>query len=463
MTTQPYAIQQKKRRVAAYLFLVLAGLGVALARHYVGPEGPGSYEAIVRAGVNRDLMDGLTRGRQGLVGSLRWAPLPTLLALPLASAPGLGEGGFGMCVVAAVASALLCVFLSRWWVQYGMGEFVATACAFALFLSPPLLRPILAGTSETLFVFCVVATMAHLIHWWETEELRSLAYMAVSAGAAVYARYQAFVLVALVLMLCLVHLVLRRKRESYVEGTLIALLLPAAYLVALWHGANWLIMEDALFFMRMPLAREGGLLSAGLLTEGAEWEACLIPLLIALLGWGLCRLSGAKRSAWTGVPVLAACGLLWLNGPDALAPRAAPRARAGGAPAFQALDPTSVELRETVLPYLREAHAEHRILVSGYRGYEIRHVAGQADMFVHRLSLYLDEALEDTRGRELYLLVPRADMGDPRWEDIDRWEDANIKYPGIYAEGARGLLYERAWTRWSLWKVVRTDTEDQPL
>lgn len=451
--------QPKKQRVAPYVFLVLAGLGVALAHWMVGPEGPGSYEAVVRAGVTRDLMNGLTRGRQGLVGSLRWAPLPTLLALPMASAPGFEEGTFGMCVVAAVASALLCVFLSRWWAQYGMREVVRTPIAFALFLSPPMLRPILDGTSETLFVFCVVATLAHLVHWWETEELRSLAYTAVAAGAAVYVRYQAIVVLAFVVALYFVHLVANRKRESYVEATLITLLLPAAYLIGLWFGANWLIMGDALFFLRGLRAQGGEVFSLRNLAEGAEWAACLVPALLAALGWGLCRLSGSKRTVWTGLPVLLACGLLWLGGTEALvrAPFGSPR------PLFHSLDPTSVELRRAVLPHLLANHTGDSVLVSGYRGYEVTRLAGRNGMFVHKLSLYLEKSLEDTRGRRLYLLVPRPGARDPLREDIDRWEDANLVYPRIHAEGARGLLYEKAWAHWSLWKVVRTDTKDQPL
>jgi hypothetical protein len=345
-----------------YLFILLLGLGALLAHNRAPEAGPDSREAVVRAGVGQDLLQGLSRGRQGLVGSLRWAPLPTLLAAPLLRAPGV-TGTTAMCLVAVAGSACLCVFLSRWWAQYGMRDAIRAPIVFALFLSPPMLRPVFEGTSETVFVFLVIATGAYLIHWWETEDLRSLAYTAVLAGMAALVRYQAVALTLAALAALCVHLVAERRREAYVEGTLITFLTPPLYFVGLWFAANWLIMGDACFFMRgLPGARAQGLLA--MIGEACEWQACLLPGLIGVLGWGLCRLAGRKPTVWTGLPVLAACGLLWVEGTRPIQP----------APP----DPATVELRERVLPHLARHHRADRVVVSGYRGYEIhrrrRHV-----------------------------------------------------------------------------------------
>ena len=68
----------------------------------------------------------------------------------------------------------------------------------------------------------------------------------------------------------------------------------------------------------------------------------------------------------------------------------------------------------------------------------------------------LDQALEETRGKALYLLVPEP-------EGIDRWEDVNLKHPGIFRNGARGVVFEKAWKYWTLWRVVRLDTQDQVI
>ena len=453
--------------MGVYLFLALTALGVALAHYRLGARGPDSYEALARVGVGHDLLDGAPRGRQGLVGSLRWAPLPTLLELPLLRLPGLEDGAFAASVVSVLGAACLCVFLTRWWAQYGMREVIRTPIAFALFLSPPMLRPILEGSSSTLFAFLVVAALAHLIHWWEAEKpgmgdlaapvstdktakLRSLAYTAVAAGAAIFVRYQAVVLLAAVTLLFTVHLIVNRKRESYVEATLITLLLPGLYLVGLWFAANWLIMGDALFFLRGLGTYAGKWAALGALSEGCEWSACLVPALIGMLGWAVCRMAGRRRSALTGLPCLIVCGALWLPGLTAIEPRPP--------------DPSTVELRDTVLPYLLKQHGEDRILVGGYRGYQVRELTPHhPGLIAHELSVYLNTTLARTRGRKLYLLAPNPRMRDPHEENIDRWEDINLKFPGVYERGFRGLLFERNWGHWSLWRVVRLDSPEQPV
>jgi len=434
--------QRRSPRTGIYLFLVLVALGVVLAWSHVGRDGPDTSEAVIRSGVGRDLIQGLTRGRQGLVGSLRWAPLPTLLVLPLLHTPGIRTGTFGLCVTATIGAAGICVFLNRWWAQYGMREEVRVPIAFALFLTPPMLKPIFEGSSETMFAFLVIATAAHLIHWWETEELRSLAYTAVCAALASLVRYQAVLLPILVIVLLLGHLIARHKREAYAEGTLITFLVPSVYAFGLWYAANWLIMGDATFFLRGLDYYLGSPRWWRFLWEGCEWQACLAPGLLGLLGWSLCRLAGRKLSIWTGVPVLAACGLLWLQGTTSLEPTPA--------------GPATRELRQTVLPYLNMSHRSDKVITSGYRGYEIHRHTGEVPMFLHKQSLYLDQALEETRGKSLYLLVPAP-------EGIDRWEDVNLKYPGIFRNGARGVVFEKAWKYWTLWRVVRLDTQDQVI
>jgi len=432
----------RKRRVGVYLFLLLVAAGVLCAFYRVGPQGPPSREAVLSVGVGEDLLLGLTRGRQGLIGSLRWAPLPTLLVLPLLNVTGAPGSTFGACVVAAVGAACLCVFLSRWWAQYGMREAVRVPIAVALFLSPPLLKPILLGRADPVFAFLVIATLAHFIHWWETEELRSLAYTAVCAGLACLVRYQAVVLPAVLMLLLLGHLVARRKREAYVEGTLITFLVPCLYFVGLWFAANWLIMGDAAFFLRgLAAYRDRGLALAAL-ADPAVWSPCLLPGLIGVLGWGLCRLAGRTSTLWTGLPVLAGCALLWSQGDLPLRP--------------EPPDPAAEQLVRVVVPYLHAFHGQDRVVVSGYRGYEIARQTSSSDIFIHKLSLYLDEALKETRGKTLFLLVPSS-------ERDDLWEDVNLKFPGVFLHGCRGVVFEKAWSDWSLWRVVRLDTPDQIL
>lgn len=37
----------------------------------------------------------------------------------------------------------------------------------------------------------------------------------------------------------------------------------------------------------------------------------------------------------------------------------------------------------------------------------------------------------------------------------------NLKFPGVFVNGTRGVIFETSWANWSLWRVVRLDTKDQ--
>ena len=82
------------------------------------------------------------------------------------------------------------------------------------------------------------------------------------------------------------YLLVEREKEAYTEGTLLVLLSPTVYAVALWFAANWLIMGDPLFFFRgLTYERAAGVGWLELLLEACEWSFCLLPLLLALGAW----------------------------------------------------------------------------------------------------------------------------------------------------------------------------------
>ena len=112
----------RELRLAIALFLTLAAAGAAVTWMLMreranAPRGPGANfcrEAVVRAGVGHDLLTGVTRGRQGLVGSLYWAPLPTLLALPLLPPTAPFGEAWAFTAMALLGAAFFCAFLNVW-------------------------------------------------------------------------------------------------------------------------------------------------------------------------------------------------------------------------------------------------------------------------------------------------------------------------------------------------------------
>jgi len=430
----------EKRKVAGktefVLFLLLLAGGLLLVWGVAGQMPPLSREAEVRAGVAHDLLTGETRGRQGFVGSLYWAPLPTLLIVLLVRmAPPFG-GAWAPVWVAVASGALLCACICAWLRRCGLRTATRITISIAIFLSPALQRPIMSGSSAPLFALLTAGALCFLAHWWETDQLRSLAYLAVSLALALVTSYHAAVLLAAATVVVVLRLFLRRRRRSYAEATLIVFLTPGLYLLALWAVSNWLIMGRPGFFVRgLPGWGESWRAWAALLFDGCNWEPALVLWAMVLVGWGVGAILNGRRTLWTAVPVIAATLLLW-TGPA----RTTDLVESGADMEFGG-----------VVAELRATHGDDWIILSGYRGYELGSGSGH---FHHTLSFYLDQALENTRGKRAYLLVPA-----PRGRD--RWEDVNLKFPAIFEKGSAFTIYEKSWRHWRLWRIVRMDETDQ--
>ena len=102
--------------------LVLAVFGVILVK--VNGDGHLSCrEAVVRCLGGMDLLAGYSEGRQGLIGSLRYAPLPTVAILPMAVVePWMKwmSTGLAASVVSAMLAAGLAAYLNAWWKRSGV-------------------------------------------------------------------------------------------------------------------------------------------------------------------------------------------------------------------------------------------------------------------------------------------------------------------------------------------------------
>ena len=422
-------------RTEVVLFVLLLVAGLLLVRLVAGDSPLVSREAVVRAGVGRDLLDGETRGRQGLVGSLYWSPLPTLLALPLLSISPSGE--WGHMFVAVASGALLCAFLCAWLRRAGLGVATRATASAAVFLSPALQRPMMTGSSAPLFALVTTCALCFLIHWWETDQLRSLAYLGIVLALAMATRYQAAVLLTGATVFVLTRLALRRHGWARTEATLIVFLLPGLYVAGLWLAANWLIMGDPGFFLRgLPGRGETWAAWAVLLFEGCEWEPVLILWAVALVGWAVGALLSRRRTLWTAVPVLAACLLLWT----------------GHYRTFDLRESDTDAELPRVLADLRMTHRGDWIVVSGYRGYESRSAGVRLH---HTMSFYLDQVLERTREKRAYLLVPAP-------EGRDRWEDINLRFERkAFENGTAFTVFEKTWRHWRLWRIIRMDETDR--
>jgi len=181
-----------------------------------------------------------------------------------------------------------------------------------------------------------------------------------------------------------------------------------------------------------------------MLTDACEWSFCLLPLFTALGAWILTQAKPGlllRLVRGAAIVALAAAALVHeVRHPSPLLPETETTAAAG---------------LSTVVADIERDFAGHKVVVSGYNGYEVLRRVKTYGIFKHVMSVYLDKVLKETLGQKVYFLVP-ADEADGRWEDM------NLTYPGIYQNGANFAIFERAWTHWRMFRIVRIDSPRRP-
>lgn len=433
--------------------LAVAGLLVAailLSGQFPRPHY--AMEPVRRAMVARDLLGGLSRGRQGLVGSPQVAPLPTVLIVLLSLIPSVGPTPAAGCLVAAVAALLLCFHINRLWAGEGISWMVRCPALACLLLSPAVTASIQAGRSTMLFLALVVCGWGFLVRWVRRGALHDLAYAALLLGLSVGVRYQALLIVGVGLVVVSAAALLRRRSWTLVEGTAITFLLPTGYVIALWVGGNWLILGNPVFFLRglVHTLRQGTVGAGPLLAEGCEWTALGAAALLAL-----------------SVPVAAALrrgsGGGWLRHGAALgaALAAVPLMELGGA--MEAAAGTDSRIPHAIA-CLQQRHRNAAFVVTGYEGYTFMATArggrdggdGGGDpehYWIHLMHLEparFRKILRDFRGRNIYLLVNTEST-------LERWEEMGLEWREPHARVPEEFLYAGEVGPWRVFECLSSE------
>ena len=458
-------------RTERYVFFAVTLAALLAAAWYIHRPPTVSEEAVSRAGVASDLLAGRVEGRQGLIGSLKWPPLPTLLALPLVKVPYLGATGLALVIVNAVVAAFTLTLLNSWWAGFGMARLVRWTLLAVYQASPPIIGAVLTGSTSTVMLLLLTAGAYFLVRWLDTLDLRSLAYLGVLAGLSVITRYETVALVAAAAVVILAR-VARLRERSFRPATLLVFLIPPLYTMGLWVLGNWLIMGDPVYFLR-ALAQPG-VLRAEFTEFEWEWTLYLMPMLLLVMTWTLSARAKKGSGAFcaqhpegpTGkrlltpfshaaativafavlvVGVAGPYANLWLARADE--------------PYFGQGSVDHVRINE-ILSYLSGQHGDAKVFVSGYSGYAFVERAENPDTFVHLMNLDLREIQRRTHGQTLFFLVPR-----PR--GLHRWEDINLHAPWLFDDYAGAPLSDgdfctafilvKSWPDWRLIEAVRRD------
>jgi hypothetical protein len=473
------------RRAAGPLAAALIFAGGLAGWHRV------SREASIGEAMCHALLDNSTAGRQALVSSAWWPPLPTLARLLLAAAmPDIEGWPVPSLLLGAACGVGVVMLLLRTLARLGAGR-IRYAFAAALAAHPAFVDACLDGSNTALLMLLAVLAAGGLAGWLARGGLRHLVGFAAGAGLIAGSSIALWPWIVLAFALIALDQAFDPASRAHKEAVLILAALPALSMAALWCLMNWLIMGDPFYFLRsIPLrapasaaaalgaitrphlaaaAAAAAALAVGLVRRDKPAAAAglvgALPLAVAILLadrgllWSpsaelallaplailaLAVLPGGRgRGRGSAVAAAAAAGL-------ALFAWFAPGAADARAPASDGFAGTIGE-RNTWRPRI-ESHVRRQsrhavVFVCGYDGFGLVGPRGRSP-FVHALDFDFQAAERDYHGCALFLLVPEP-SGRSGAESL-YW-----KFPGLYELGTRNTLYNGDWGRWRLYEVVQ--------
>lgn len=267
-------------------------------------------------GIAAESLRGTTEGRQALVGSAAYGLLPALVTLA-----GCRLGLTGAYPWAAILAGSLAVgaYLTVGWLALkdrpdsGWG----VPLGIGLLLTPGLAR--LAGHSPAAIALAsAAACLTGLSAWSSSPRLRYLLPAAGALALVMLSPVDLWPWAASLLVGWLLLMLGCRFTRQRMPATLLLALLPMLYALAVWMLLNWLVLGNALFFLRGVARLQAPAWGAVRLADFSP--AVLFALAIGLCGlfrglWrreaGLTLLGWSGLSAWLwqlGVPTM---GLAW--------------------------------------------------------------------------------------------------------------------------------------------------------
>jgi hypothetical protein len=495
---------------ARIVFLLSALYGCAVFATVAAHVKNVSGVALIYEAICRELMNSSVEGRQALIGSVWWPPLPALLRIPFVAFPVAGVRPFASLAVSALLGAGALYVFERalrdcklGWARFPM--------VLALAANPFFIDASGNGTSQTTVIFFALLVAHSLLQWIMFRKLRFLAHLGVGSALLLVSSCEMSMWVAVVFLLLLTDMISSNENREDLDAVLILTLLPTVYIFALWILSNWLVMGDALYFTHsfVPLFRNSvahcgtatRISSAHYLTSWTAVVALvvsiarknrdgifigilgIVPMLLGLFlaSRGVLRPSSPILYCLYPLTILAVVYSAEKQGPDLHLPET------GLAPliwpyllslvpivltAIMILMPNpwgavSKESEEEVAN-VSENHSEllaavgrdvrmrsphSKIYICGYDSL-IMVGPDTNSLFLRSLDLNFNKAKSDYPGYALYVLIHRP-------EGRSAMESIHWKYDGIYDLGAPGILYDSDYGDWRLFEIIQPDGSDR--
>lgn len=448
-----------------------------------------SEEAMIREAIRRQITLNSTEGRQALVGSAWWGPLPSLLGLPFSLLFSSRVIPASSLFVSALMGAASLILLHRALHKWKVSNRILMVFLFAMAVNPVFLRECVNGSSATTSLFFTVLVAYGLTDWIDSRNLRTLVYFGFASGMLILSDFNMAMWVLVAFLLMGIDLISRKVKPRQREGVLIMALTPLAYITLLWMLMNWLIMGDGFYFLRSlggagirnPSISPAGLLLSHkflgtlsfalavvcavakqrggfylgflgvmplvlahyLTAKGFFWDPvpllfCIFPLSVLLLG----RLAGMGKGllarpamALALIPVVVSLSMFipFLDGVDE---EDIPR-----------VSKVDHDLIRQVAQHVLTRSRASKVYVCGYDGFLLTEAA-ESSLFVNALDFNFYKARNDYWGYKLYLLMRKPD-GRSAMESI-HW-----KFDGIYEFGESGTLHDGNFGEWRLYEIIQ--------
>lgn len=223
-----------------------------------------------------------------------WAPLPTILQLPLVLVPWLRYKGLSGNVVTALCGAGAAMALMLLLRRVEMPNILRWLFVWVFVLNPAIAFYSSNGMSEMVLILCVLLVSYFYIRWHETRgQWVYLSGCSIAASFAFLARYDAaFFVVILTFAVALQSFIWHSENVHITESTILMFGAPIGYVVFLWILSNWVIMGDPLFFARSTYSNAGQI----------GYQLTLLPWLLPIKGNLEASLRAGLIQTWTLFP-----------------------------------------------------------------------------------------------------------------------------------------------------------------
>ena len=246
-----------------------------------------------------------------------WAPLPTVMQLPLVLIPALRVKGFSGNIVTVICGAASVQVLFLFLRQTKLPKIVISLFLLVYMANPMILYYSANGMSEMVLELFVMLTAYYYLRWTQTKRWIFLTGCGLATSLAFLSRYDAsFVAAVITIFIGAEAIVQKPKKTAYAESLILLYASPVAYIIALWVLVNWLIMGDPLYFARSAYSNAGqiGYQLASLpellplkhnlikaLWVGFSQTAEIFPFFILISLWLLLLCLVRRKWAWLGI------------------------------------------------------------------------------------------------------------------------------------------------------------------